>query len=87
MIKHYILNINPQADSDWDKVVLRNTITGERPDIQNAIAQAIGNDEGSYLISVNIDVQVLEKAPVQSSMRNTVELPKIAASSSKLWAS
>jgi hypothetical protein len=90
MIQHYILNINPNAECDWDRLVLRNPITGERPDLTNAIAQAVGNEPGSYLISINIDVQVLEKAPIQPSMLNTLELPanrKTTLPSPKRWAS
>ena len=58
-VTHYILNLNPQADYDWDKCVLRNPLTGERIDLTNAIAEAVNQEPGSYLISINIDVIVL----------------------------
>ena len=61
MNQHYILNINPQANHEWDRCVLRNPITGERPDLQNAIADAVQNQPGSYLIKVSINVEILEK--------------------------
>jgi hypothetical protein len=67
MTHHYVLSINPQAQYDWDKCVLRNPITGERPDFTQIIANAVGNEVGSYLISVNIEVQVLQKVAIDRS--------------------
>lgn len=75
--EHYILNLNPQADSSWDRCVLRNPLTGERPDLTAAIAKAVGNKTGSYLISVEIDVRVLQSGDPIPTAKNTVELPKI----------
>ena len=72
MIKHYILNLNPQANSDWDRCLLRNPITGERPDLTAEIAKAVSNQAGSYLIKVNVEVEVLEKAIAGTT--KTVEL-------------
>ena len=75
MTKHYILSINPQAKHDWEKCTIRNPITGEHPDLTKAIAQAIGNQPGSYLIGVQIEVEVLEQAAISSSYSsNTVDL-------------
>ena len=72
MNKHYILNLNPQANSDWDRCVLRNPITGERPDLTTEIAKAVNNKAGSYLIRVSWQVEVLEQ---NLANHNTVELP------------
>ena len=47
MDKHYILNLNPQADSEWDRCVLRNPLSGERPDLSTEIAKAV-SDRASY---------------------------------------
>lgn len=92
MKKHYVLNINSQAQHDWDKCVIRNPITGEHPDLKDAIAQAIGNQPGSYLISVQIEVEILEKVSnplstnltpelvVNSKETREVKLPQIVAS-------
>ena len=74
MRKHYVLNINSQAQHDWDKCVIRNPITGEHPDLKDAIAQAIGNQPGSYLISVQIEVEILEKVANPLSTNVTSEL-------------
>jgi hypothetical protein len=63
---HYILNINPQASHEWDRCVLRNPITGERPDLQTAIANAVANQPGSYLIKVSINVEILEQTSPQT---------------------
>ncbi|MDJ0590309.1 MAG: hypothetical protein QNJ72_09980 [Pleurocapsa sp. MO_226.B13] len=73
MIKHYILNLNPQANSDWDRCLLRNPITGERPDLIAEIAKAVNNQGGSYLIEVDLQVKILEQNLAGQS--NTVELP------------
>ena len=73
MNKHYILNLNPQADSDWDRRVLRNPLCGERPDLTAEIAKAVKNKAGSYLIKVSLQVEVLEQNLPSSN--NTVELP------------
>ena len=76
MTKHYVLSINPHAQYDWDQCILRNPITGERPDFTAMIAQAVGNEPGSYLVAVNVEVKVLEKAPVPQSDEVDRDLPK-----------
>lgn len=63
MNQHYILNLNPQASHEWDRCVLRNPITGERPDFNLAIAKTVKNQPGSYLIKVSINVEILEQTP------------------------
>ncbi|WP_204102298.1 MULTISPECIES: hypothetical protein [Spirulina sp. CCY15215] len=62
MIKHYILSLDPNAKHPWDRCVLRDPITGERPELLEAIAENTGSQAGSYLIAVNLEVTVLEKA-------------------------
>ncbi|MEA5470800.1 hypothetical protein [Spirulina sp. 06S082] len=62
MIKHYILSLEPNAKHPWDRCVLRDPITGERPELLEAIAEGTENQAGSYLIAVNLEVTVLEKA-------------------------
>ena len=73
MKKHYILNLNPQASSDWDRCVLRNPITGDRPDLTTEIAKTLNNQEGTYLIKVSLQVEVLEQQGNQPI--KTVNLP------------
>ncbi|WP_036479089.1 hypothetical protein [Myxosarcina sp. GI1] len=75
--EHYILNLNPQAESSWDRCVLRNPLTGERSNLEAAIAKAVGDRAGSYLINVNIDVRVLQSGEPSLTVKNTVELPKL----------
>ena len=89
MIKHYILNVNPQANYEWDKCILRNPLTGERHDLTTAIAETINREPGSYLISVNIDVQILEETKIDRSANKTIELStnKKVTQSSNLLAS
>ncbi|TVP57722.1 MAG: hypothetical protein EA343_22310 [Nodularia sp. (in: Bacteria)] len=67
MMKHYILNLNPTAKHEWDRCILRDPLTAKRPDIAKLIAEAVGTDTGNYLVSVNIEVQVLEQAATPPS--------------------
>ncbi|WP_026080052.1 hypothetical protein [Spirulina subsalsa] len=71
MTKHYILHLDPNAEHPWDQCVLRNPMTGERPDLQNAIAQAVGSASGEYLIAVKIEVEVLESSTLPQSKPET----------------
>lgn len=61
MTKHYILNLDPNAKYDWDRRTLRDPITADHPALADLIAQEVGEDPGSYLIAVKIEVKVLEK--------------------------
>lgn len=63
-IKHYVVNIDPKAQYEWDKVILRNPITGERPDFGKIVADAVGKEAGSYLVAIEIDVKILEQQRV-----------------------
>lgn len=65
MTKHYILSLNPTAKHDWDRCSLRDPITAKRPELAKLIAEAVGAEPGTYLVSVNIEVKVLEQAPMQ----------------------
>ncbi|AFZ02966.1 hypothetical protein [Calothrix sp. PCC 6303] len=62
MMKHYILSLNPTAKHEWDRCILRDPLTAKRPDIAKMVAEAIGTNGGSYLVSVNIEIKVLEEA-------------------------
>ena len=64
MIEHYILNLNPTAKHEWG-CILRDPLTAKRPDMAKLISEAVGSDTGSYLVSVNIEVTVLEQASGQ----------------------
>ena len=72
MNKYYILQLDPQATHEWDRCVLRNPMTGARPDLNEEVAKAIGAQKGSYLIKVNLQIEVLEQNLVSSC--KTVEL-------------
>lgn len=76
MNNHYILQLNPQAEFDWERRTLRNPLTGERPDFIAAIAQAVNEQAGSYLIKVNLEVEVLER---ESEVALAAELPPAKA--------
>jgi hypothetical protein len=86
MMKHYILNLNPTAKHEWDRCILRDPLTAKRPDIAKLIAEAVGADTGSYLVSVNIQVAVLEEAPLLSSEQLSLPLIEVTIPSKKLEA-
>jgi hypothetical protein len=77
MIKHYILNLNPTAKHEWDRCILRDPLTAKRPDIAQLIAEAVGTDTGSFLVSVNIEVQVLEQAATPPSEQLSRPFPEV----------
>jgi hypothetical protein len=79
MTKHYVLSLNPAAQHDWDRCALRNPITAERPDLAAMIADAVGEEAGSYLVAVNIEITVLEKAPLNQPERVPGDVPAILA--------
>lgn len=77
MTKHYILSLNPTAKHDWDRCVLRDPLTAKRPEIAKLVADAVGAEAGTYLVSVNIEIKVLEQASTPQAEQlhlNTTEL-------------
>jgi hypothetical protein len=81
MIKHYILSLNPTAKHDWDRCILRDPLTAKRPDIAKLIAEAVGADTGSYLVSVNIEVQVLEQAAIAYGEQLSLNISEVSVPS------
>ncbi|MBO3461971.1 hypothetical protein G7B40_029700 [Aetokthonos hydrillicola Thurmond2011] len=77
MIKHYILSLNPTAKHEWDRCILRDPLTAKRPDIAKIVAEAVGADTGNYLVSVNIEVNVLEQAAVSYSEQLSLNMPEM----------
>lgn len=73
MNKHYILQIDPDAKHDWERCSLRHPITAEQPDLAKLIAGVVGEQPGCYLVSMHIEIDVLET----SSLPATVELPTV----------
>ncbi|MEW6493406.1 MAG: hypothetical protein AB1589_13015 [Cyanobacteriota bacterium] len=78
MTKHYILSINPNAQYEWDQYILRDPLTAGRPDFASLIAEAVGDETGSYLVAVNIEVTVLEKEPNPQSQKVTADVAAVA---------
>ena len=72
MNQYYILKLDPQAEFDWDRCILRNPLSGERPDLTTAIAEAVNHRAGSYLIKVSLEVEILEQGATVAP--KTVEL-------------
>lgn len=76
MTKHYILSLDPAAKYEWERCTLRDPITAEHPALAELVAKAVGDRAGSYLVAIQIDVQVLEanSAPANAAP-NLVEVP------------
>ncbi|NMG11178.1 hypothetical protein [Brasilonema sp. UFV-L1] len=84
MIKHYILSLNPIAKHEWDRCILRDPLTAKRPDIAKLIAEAVGADTGSYLVSVKIEVQVLEEATVPQAEQLSLNVGEVITQAPQL---
>ncbi|HEY9848773.1 MAG TPA: hypothetical protein V6D28_04915 [Leptolyngbyaceae cyanobacterium] len=78
MNKHYILSLNPNAKHDWDRCTLRDPLTAKRPEFAKLIADTVGEKAGSYLVSVRIEVEILEKAPLTQVEQLPLNLPEIS---------
>jgi hypothetical protein len=81
MLKHFVLNFNPQAQFEWERCTLHHPITAGQPNLAHLVAEAIAAESGSYLVSVNIEVTVLEQAQIEQAatrLLGKVELPTIA---------
>ena len=72
MLKHFVLNLNPHAQFEWERCALLHPITAEQPDLAQLLAadltrQTAGTPKsGSYLIAVNIEVTVLEATAAET---------------------
>lgn len=75
MNKYYILNLDPQATHEWDRCVLRNPMTGARPDLNEEVAKVIDAEAGAYLIKVNLEIEILDQSITPGG--NTIELPAV----------
>lgn len=76
MTKHYVLNLDPTAKYDWEHCTLRDPITAAKPELAQLVADAIGGHPGAYLISVDIQVTVLEQvSSAPSTFFNSSEAP------------
>ncbi|MBE9215989.1 hypothetical protein IQ247_25565 [Plectonema cf. radiosum LEGE 06105] len=78
MVKHFILSINPTAKHEWDRCILRDVLSSKRPDIAKLIAEAVDADGGNYLISVNIDVEVLQQEKVPLAEQLQLTFPEVS---------
>ncbi|MCL1464942.1 hypothetical protein [Argonema galeatum] len=83
MTKHYILSLNPNAKHDWDRCTLRDPLTAKRPEFAKLISDAVDEKAGSYLVSVRIEIEVLEKAPLSQVEQLPLNLTEISAHSQR----
>lgn len=73
MTKHYVLSLDPNAKYEWDRCTLRDPITAEHPALAALVAQAVGEQPGSYLVAVNIEVTVLETTDAEATLTPATE--------------
>jgi len=76
MKKHYILSVNPTAKHEWDRCILRDPLTAKRPVLGKLVCEAVGANTGNYLISVNIEVEILEQAAVAAAEQLSLSIPQ-----------
>lgn len=82
MRKHFVLSLNPNAQFEWERCTLHNPITAGQPHFAQLVAEEIAEQTGSYLVSVNIEVEILESAPIEQSHNRRIgklELPALAS--------
>lgn len=73
--KHFILSLDPTAKHEWDRCTLRNPLTAEHPDLPSLVAEAVGEEAGSYLVAITLEVQVLDRASVLPPQRIVIDVP------------
>jgi hypothetical protein len=78
MVKHYILNLNPNAKYEWDRCTLRDPISASHPALADLVAEAVGDRAGAYLVAVNLEVTVLEEGAITQG-RNPSEVLELPA--------
>ena len=77
MVKHYILSLNPTAKHEWDRCVLRNVLSAKRPEMAKLIAEMVNAQSGNYLVSVNIEVKVLEQAEAPQAEQLALNITEV----------
>jgi hypothetical protein len=89
MLKHFVLSLNPQAQFEWERCTLHNPITAGQPNLAQLVGQVVsqttGQEAGSYLVSIDIEVTVLEAVAVEQSVNRLIgklELPTLSVAPS-----
>ena len=79
MMKHFVLNLNPTAQFEWERCALQHPITAEQPNFADLIAASVGESihgdrrSGSYLIAVKLEVTILESNIAETTSENIPE--------------
>ncbi len=78
MMKHFVLNLNPAAQFEWERCSLHHPITAEQPDfaelIASSVRESVQNPDRSgtsYLVAVKLEVVVLESSVAESIVEKT----------------
>ncbi len=80
MMKHFVLNLNPAAQFEWERCSLHHPITAEQPDFAELIASSVRESvqnpdrSSSYLIAVKLEVVVLESSVAESAADTVAEI-------------
>jgi hypothetical protein len=85
MLKHFVLSLNPHAQFEWERCTLHNPITAGQPNLAQLVGQVVsqttGQESGSYLVAIDIEVTVLESAAIEQSLNRIIgklELPPLS---------
>lgn len=57
---HFLITIDPDAPTDFQKLRLEHALENHQPSLAHLIADALGNEPGKYLVSVEVRVEVKE---------------------------
>ncbi len=91
MMKHFVLNLNPTAQFEWERCALQHPITAEQPNFADLIADSVTESihegrspmagdrpSGSYLIAVKLEVTILEShisESIPDSFPSSIAIP------------
>ena len=65
MSKHLIIEIDPNAQREWNRVSIRSPFSYDEPDLKQLIANALEHKPGHYIAKVSVVVEVVEHQPLQ----------------------
>jgi hypothetical protein len=89
MLKHFVLSLNPHAQFEWERCTLHNPITAGQPNLAQLVGQVVSQttghadfqEGGSYLVSIDIEVTILEATAIEQSVNRLIgklELPTLS---------
>lgn len=65
MSKHLIIEIDPNAKYEFNRVAIRSPFSYDEPDLKQLVRDALENNPGHYIAKVSVVVEVVEHQPLQ----------------------